>query len=126
MCQTRFYICRTCGNIVGLIHGTGVPIKCCGSVMEQLEPTTANEGGEKHSPAVNVNGDRVSVQVGSTAHPMENDHSINWVYMQTDRGGQRKCLCPGDKPEVEFCLCNEKPVAVYAYCDKHGLWKTVL
>ena len=31
MCESRFYLCRKCGNIVGLIHGVGVPIMCCGS-----------------------------------------------------------------------------------------------
>ncbi|MBR3803690.1 MAG: desulfoferrodoxin [Clostridia bacterium] len=126
MCESRFYLCRKCGNIVGLIHGAGVPIMCCGSEMEHLQALTENEGGEKHSPVVKVDGDSVKVIVGTVPHPMENDHSINWVYLQTDRGGQRKCLVSGDKPEVEFRLCDEKPTAVYSYCNKHGLWKTVL
>ena len=126
MCESRFYLCRKCGNIVGLIHGAGVPIMCCGSEMEHLEASTENEGGEKHSPVVQVTGDSVKVKVGSVPHPMEDEHSINWVYLQTDRGGQRKCLESSEKPEVEFKLCDEKPTAVYSYCNKHGLWKTVL
>lgn len=126
MCESRFYLCRKCGNIAGLIHGAGVPIMCCGSEMEHLQASTENEGGEKHSPVVKVDGDSVKVSIGSVPHPMENDHSINWVYLQTDRGGQRKCLVSGEKPEVEFRLCGEKPTAVYSYCNKHGLWKTAL
>ncbi len=126
MCESRFYLCRKCGNIVGLIHGAGVPIMCCGTEMEHLQASTENEGGEKHSPVVTVEGECVKVNVGSLAHPMDEEHRIDWVYLQTDRGGQRKCLISGDKPEVEFKLCDEKPTAVYSYCNKHGLWKTVL
>lgn len=126
MCESRFYLCRKCGNIVGLIHGAGVPIMCCGSEMEHLEASTENEGGEKHSPVVTAESDSVKVTVGSVPHPMDEEHRIDWVYLQTDRGGQRKCLISGDKPEVEFKLCDEKPTAVYSYCNKHGLWKTVL
>ncbi len=126
MSESRFYLCRICGNMVGLIDGAGVPIMCCGEEMEHLEPQTENEGGEKHSPVVSVEGDKVKVKVGSVPHPMENSHRIMWVYLQTDRGGQRKCLAPGENPELEFCLCDEKPTAVYAYCDTHGLYKTAL
>jgi len=126
MCESRFYLCRKCGNIVGLIHGAGVPIMCCGSEMEHLQPATENEGGEKHSPVVKVDGDSVKVSIGSVPHPMENDHSISWVYLQTDKGGQRKNLIAGEAPEAVFALGGDKPVAVYAYCNLHGLWKTDL
>jgi len=44
--------------------------------------------------------------------------------MQTDKGGQRKCLKVGEAPVIKFALADEKPVAVYAYCNLHGLWKT--
>ena len=54
---------------------------------------------------------------------MEEEHHIVWVYLQTDRGGQRKCLEVGKAPIVSFALTDEKPIAVYAYCNIHGLWK---
>ena len=38
MCESRFFICNKCGNTVGLIHGAGVPLMCCGEQMEHLEP----------------------------------------------------------------------------------------
>ena len=38
----------------------------------------------------------------------------------------RKWLNPGEAPNVKFLLSEEKPVAVYAYCNLHGLWKTEL
>ncbi|MBQ7109525.1 MAG: desulfoferrodoxin, partial [Clostridia bacterium] len=60
---------------------------------------------------------------GSVEHPMTEEHHIVWVYLQTDRGGQRKCLEIGKDPVVTFTLSDEKPVAAYAYCNLHGLWK---
>ena len=126
MCENRFYICEHCGNIVGLIHDGGVPMMCCGQKMTALEPGTVEASVEKHLPVVTVEGDVVKVSVGSVAHPMVEEHFIEWVYLQTDRGGQRKCLAPGSEPSVTFALSDEKPVSVYAYCNLHGLWKTDL
>ncbi|MBQ8028650.1 MAG: desulfoferrodoxin [Clostridia bacterium] len=124
MCETKFYICEHCGNIIGLVHNAGVPMMCCGQKMTQLIPGTVEASVEKHLPVVTVDGDKVIVEIGSVAHPMVEEHSILWVYLQTDRGGQRKCLSVGEEPKVVFALADEKPVAVYAYCNLHGLWKT--
>ena len=122
MCENRFYICEHCGNLVGLIHNAGVPIMCCGQKMTQLEPGTAEASTEKHIPVAVMEGNTVKVEVGAVPHPMTEEHSIQWVYLQTDKGGQRKCLKAGASPVVTFALADEKPVAVYAYCNLHGLW----
>lgn len=124
MCETKFYICEKCGNLVGAIHESGVPMKCCGQNMTKIEAGTVEASREKHIPVASVEGDKVVVNVGSVAHPMVPEHSIEWVYLQTDKGGQRKCLKAGQEPTVTFALCDETPVAVYAYCNLHGLWKT--
>lgn len=126
MCENKFYICRHCGNIIGLIHGSGVPVVCCGEEMEQLVPNTVEASAEKHLPVAAADGGVVRVAIGSAAHPMTAEHSIQWVYLETENGGQRKCLKPGDAPEVCFALCGDKAVAAYAYCNLHGLWKTEL
>ena len=125
--STKFYICRHCGNLVGLIHDAGVPLVCCGQKMEHLEPNTVEASGEKHKPVVTVNGDIVHVEVGSAAHPMEEEHFIQWVYLQTEKGGRRRAFQPGEDPSVTFCLEeDDKAVAVYAYCNLRGLWMTQL
>ena len=124
MSNTNFYICEKCGNLVGAIHESGVPMKCCGQNMTKIEAGVVEASREKHIPVAVVEGDKVTVTVGSVAHPMVPEHSIEWVYLQTDKGGQRKCLSAGDAPVVTFALCDEKPVAVYAYCNLHGLWKS--
>ena len=124
MCETKFYVCEHCGNLVGMVHDAGVPMMCCGQKMTRLEAGVVEASHEKHVPVVTVDGSTVRVEVGSVAHPMTEEHLISWVYLQTDRGGQRKCLSAGDAPVVSFSLIDEKPVAVYAYCNLHGLWKT--
>ena len=121
--ENRFYICEHCGNLIGMINDAGVPMMCCGQKMTELKPGTVEASHEKHIPVVTVEGNVVKVEVGSAAHPMLEEHSILWVYLQTDRGGQRKCLEVGGAPAVTFALADEKPVAVYAYCNLHGLWK---
>lgn len=123
MCENRFYICRHCGNLIGLINDAGVPMTCCGEKMTLLEPGTSDASAEKHVPVVSVSENTVNVTVGEAAHPMTPEHSILWVYLRTDRGGQRKCLTPGSCPSVSFALTDETPIEVYAYCNLHGLWK---
>lgn len=126
MKESKFYVCQHCGNLVGMINESGVPMMCCGQKMTQLVPGTVDASKEKHIPVVTVENGLVKVTVGSVEHPMIEEHLINWVYLQTCRGGQRKCLKAGDAPTVTFALQDEEPIAVYAYCNLHGLWKTEL
>ena len=126
MKNTKFYICEHCGNIVEKVHDAKVPVFCCGQKMTELIPNTVEASGEKHIPAVTVKENAVEVNVGSVDHPMVDVHWIEWVQLVTDRGSQRKYLNPGEAPNVTFALSGEKPLAVYAYCNLHGLWKTDL
>ena len=127
MSESKFYICERCGNIIGKIKDSGVPLVCCGQKMTQLIPGTVEASVEKHIPVARVEGDLVTVQIGAVEHPMIPEHYIPWVYLQTATGGQRKNLAPGSAPAVTFALSqDEKPVAVYAYCNLHGLWKADL
>jgi len=120
----RFFICNHCGNITGLILDKGAPMICCGEKMAELVPNTAEAATEKHLPDITVSGDSICVQIGSVPHPMEDAHHILFVYVETQRGGQRKCLKSGEEPKTVFCFADDKPIAVYAYCNIHGLWKT--
>ena len=122
----KFYRCCHCGNLVGLIENAGVPLVCCGEPMKELEANTSEASQEKHVPVVSRKGNQIWVSIGNVQHPMEEKHFIQWVYLQTKCGGQRKGLCPGTKPEIGFCLIDDEPIAVFAYCNQHGLWKTNL
>ena len=120
----KFFICKHCGSLVGLIENRGVPMVCCGEKMAELVPNTAEASVEKHLPAVTVAGGSIAVNVGSAPHPMLEEHRIVFVYVETVRGGQRKALKPGEAPALTFALADDTPLAVYAYCNLHGLWKT--
>ena len=126
MNKTKFYICAHCRNIVEMVYDTDIKLFCCGDEMKELVPNTVEASGEKHIPAVTVKDGLVEVNVGSVNHPMESVHWIEWVQLITDKGSQRKYLKPGEAPNVKFLLSDEKPQAVYAYCNLHGLWKTDL
>ncbi len=126
MKKENFYICRTCGNLAHMVNNASVPMMCCGKPMEELVPNTVEASGEKHVPSVSVEKGIVNVMIGSVEHPMVDVHYIEWVYLQTENGGQIYYLKPGQEPKVTFLLGSEKPVAVYAYCNLHGLWMTEL
>lgn len=126
MVEMTFCLCKHCGNLVGLINNAGVPMVCCGEKMTVLTANTVEASNEKHIPVVKVDGGLVHIEVGSVLHPMIAEHLIEWVYIQTTRGGHRKNLLAGEQPIVEFSLVNEELVAAYAYCNLHGLWKAEL
>ena len=127
MCGITFFVCKHCGNLVGMIHSSGAPMTCCGDHMTELVPGSVDASHEKHVPVVEVKGNTVTVNVGAVAHPMTEEHYIQWVYLHSENGGQRRCLAPGEAPKAVFELVEgDKPVTVYAYCNLHGLWKTDL
>ena len=105
-----------------MVKDKGVPVMCCGQKMKELVPNTVEASGEKHIPAVTVEGNVLKVNVGSVNHPMAEEHFIEWVYVETENGGMRKNLKPGQEPNVTFALGEDKAIAVYAYCNLHGLW----
>ena len=90
---------------------------CCDQEMKQLELGVIEASREKHLPVISVDGNTVTVSVGSVEHPMTEEHSILWVYLRTDKGTQRKCLEIGKAPVVTFGLFDEKTAAAYAYCN---------
>ena len=120
----KFYKCNHCGNIVAFVEDKGPKVICCGEEMMELVPKTADSAVEKHVPVVEVEGNLVKVIVGSTLHPMAEEHSIQWIALETEQGEQLKYLKPGQEPVVTFQLVpGDKVVAAYEYCNLHGLWK---
>ncbi|MGO5314125.1 desulfoferrodoxin family protein [Bilifractor sp. LCP19S3_H10] len=120
-----FYRCDGCGNFITfLTEKTACTPKCCGETMKELTPNTTDAATEKHVPVVSVENGTVTVKVGSVAHPMLEEHYIQWIILETKNGFQKRDLKPGDKPEAVFALADgEEPVAAYEYCNLHGLWK---
>ena len=125
MCEEKkFYLCKHCGNLVGMIHNANVPVICCGEPMSELVPNSVDAATEKHVPITEVKGNLVTVRVGSVPHPMTKEHHIAWIFLKTEQGGQRKCLDAEGEAKAEFALTDDdRPVAAYAYCNLHGLWR---
>ena len=122
--QQKFYICKHCGNIIGMIESSGVNPVCCGDKMTELVPNTTDASQEKHVPVIKIDGNKVTVDVGSAPHPMTEEHHISWVYLMTENGGQRKNLDHTGTPSASFMLTDDdKLVSAFAYCNLHGLWK---
>lgn len=124
MTERKFYICKHCGNIITFIKESGAPVSCCGEKMQKIVPGSFDASVEKHVPEISVNGNQVTVTVGSVEHPMIAEHYIEWIMIQTKQGNQRKELTPNDSPTAVFALTEgDSVVAAYAYCNLHSLWK---
>lgn len=120
----EIYKCSHCGNIVAYVQDNGPKVVCCGEEMKEMVANTTDAATEKHVPVVTVDGNQVTVSVGSVTHPMEEKHYIQWISLQTEQGNQRKALKPGQEPTVTFAMApGDKFVAAYEYCNLHGLWK---
>lgn len=119
--MSRFLQCSECHGIALVIYGEGEG--GCGE-YEKLHANTTDAAVEKHLPVVKVTKDKVEAKVGENDHPMDEEHFITWVYVETTRGGQLRVLKPGDEPKAVFQMSDgERPLAVYEFCNKHGLWK---
>ena len=124
MKEVKFYKCPVCGNIVELIEGDIKRTKCCGQEMELLVANTVDAAVEKHVPVYEIVDNELVVTVGEVEHPMSEEHYIMWVLLVTDNRSYRVELKPNDKPVVKLPYVDNS--TLYAYCNLHGLWKTVV
>ena len=123
----KFYICKTCGNIITKVQASAVPVMCCGKPMEELVAGSVEAAQEKHIPVYSLDNTKLYVTVGEIEHPMTPEHYIPWVALETSHGAQVRWLQPTDAPSVSFLLAEgEEAKVVYAYCNLHGLWQKEL
>ena len=116
-----FYKCSVCGNIVELIDGDMKRVTCCGKSMELMEANTVDASVEKHVPVYEKVEDEIAVKVGEVEHPMEKEHYIEWIAQVSDNKTTRVRLYPEQDTTVRFKYIPGS--ILYAYCNKHGLWK---
>ena len=126
----QIYKCLVCGNVVEVLHTGAGELVCCGQPMALMAPKAAEEGNEKHLPVVaelpaNVcrGKDGVKIKVGEQAHPMTEEHHIEWIELITETQVLRKYLKPGEKPVAMF-MTDAKEVIAREYCNMHGHWKS--
>ncbi len=116
------YKCEICGNIVVMVHTGAGELVCCGEPMILMEEKNADSTVEKHVPVIEKIDHGYKVTVGSTLHPMEEKHFIEWIELVADGVSYRKFLKPGDDPSAEFCV-DAAEISAREYCNVHGLWK---
>jgi superoxide reductase len=116
--------CEKCGNIVEVLHEGAGQLVCCDQPMTRFEENTTDAAVEKHVPVVEKSGDTVTVTVGSTVHPMAEDHFIEWIELFADGKVLRQQLSPGGEPVAVFDGVKAGSVCARAYCNLHGLWKS--
>lgn len=116
--------CNVCGNVIEILDDNGGQLVCCGEEMENMIPESSDGVREKHVPVITKDGNEIIVSVGSVKHPMDDDHYINWIALVNGDMVTRVNLNPSDEPEARFPYVEGS--IVYAYCDKHGLWKAIV
>jgi len=122
--NVRFYFCPICGNVIGLIDGDMNKITCCGRKMELMNANSTDASQEKHVPVCEKLEDEIVVKVGTVEHPMEKEHYIMWIAQVSDNQTTRIRLFPEQAAEVRFKYIPKS--IIYAYCNKHGLWKNIV
>ena len=120
--KNQIYKCDMCGNIIEVLVGGKGELSCCGAPMKLLEEQTADASTEKHVPVIEKVDGGYKVKVGSVAHPMLEEHYIQWIELHADGKAYRQFLKPGDEPEAMFKVeANE--VSAREHCNVHALWK---
>ena len=113
--------CKSCGAIVRVIEDCNCEncgILCCGEAMEVLVPNSVNAAVEKHVPTFEKVEDEIFVKVN---HVMEKEHFIEWISLIADNKEYFVKLNPEQDAECRFTYIPGS--VLYAYCNKHGLWK---
>ncbi len=119
--------CELCGNIVEVKHSGAGVLACCGQDMTFMEAKTADSATEKHVPVIEKTDKGVKVTVGSTLHPMTDEHYIEWIELIQGDKVQIMHLKPGQDPVAHFQLCSDcgdQEVYAREYCNVHGNWST--
>ncbi len=121
MANVEFYRCSVCGNmVVKLINGGG-ELVCCGEPMKLLNANSTDAAQEKHVPVVTKENGKITVAVGSVAHPMIPEHYIQWIAIVSESKLYVEHLKPGAEPKATFEDIGSG--TAYEYCNLHGLWK---
>ena len=120
--RTQVYRCELCGNIVHVVHAGAGSLVCCNQQMTLLEESTADSATEKHVPVIEKVDGGYKVTVGSTLHPMADDHYIEWIELIAGDAVYRQHLAPGQQPQAFFAVDADN-VGAREYCNLHGHWK---
>lgn len=91
------------------------------------DPNNMTDFEKKHTPAIEISGDKVIVKVGDgIVHPMKEDHYITYIELfKDDQSIAKKELKPGDEPKAEFENVPLGNLKAQELCNLHGLWESI-
>ena len=119
--STIFYICPMCGNVVIKLVDSQAPLVCCGKQMRVLEPNVVAADSRKYLPDVMLLEDRrLRIDPCGSGHCTLEDGERMFVYVEFEGGGTYLPIT--SRTEVVLPIGDHRPIAVYKYCSKHGLW----
>jgi superoxide reductase len=121
--REEIFKCNVCGNIIEFVHPGPGQLTCCEQAMVLMDEKTDDFKTEKHVPVLSEEQNGIKITVGSTLHPMTEDHHIEWIEIINKDYVNRKYLKPGDAPEAVFYVPNQDSLIIREYCNIHGLWK---
>lgn len=120
--KLEVYKCEVCGIITEVLNKGDGSLVCCGEEMTLQDENTVDAAQEKHVPVIEKGDGKITVKIGSVAHPMEEEHYIQWIELLADGKSYTQFLNPGDEPKAVFNISADK-VTAREYCNLHGHWK---
>jgi len=125
--KLELYKCEICGNVVEIMHEGAGELVCCGKPMSLINSNISDkeELNDKHVPVIEKVIDGYKIRVGATAHPMTEEHHIDFVQAisKDEKYVKTKFLSVNDEPELAVkCKC-EASLWARALCNIHGLFK---
>lgn len=112
MKKTRYYICKTCGNIV--VSTGDVAVLCCDKKMTEETPQKA------------LDSDKFSVEEVendwyiTSNHAMTKEHYISFVSFAT--GARLEIIKQYPEWNLQARIQKREHGTLYWYCTKHGLF----
>ncbi|BCI60772.1 helix-turn-helix domain-containing protein [Solibaculum mannosilyticum] len=113
MNKISFFVCPICGNVIQAV-GKGA-FSCCGVLLPALE---TEDDDQSHMIQVQSIDGEYYVYID---HDMTKKHSISFVAYVTSNHVEMIKLYPEQNAEVRFTKRGRG--TIYAYCNKHGLYR---
>ena len=122
--RKQIFKCSDCGLVVEVLDGADCDTLSCGDcTLKLMEEQTADQSTEKHVPVIEQTDEGTKVTVGSTLHPMKEEHFIEWIELNTGDKSYRQYLKPGQDPIAVFPV-KDAGASAREFCNVHGLWKS--
>lgn len=123
--KLEMYKCELCGNFVEVVLSGEGELVCCGQPMKLLKANTTDAAQEKHVPYFIKEDNQLEVRIGSTLHPMTDEHYIQFIEVVSEDGKyvKRKYLYPTDEPTFLLKGYDIGSLTAVEHCNLHGLWE---